>query len=185
MSSCSKIRKAVILQNQYVTQQACSAYIATISQTEAIFDLSFVAQVTDPKEKDIKTLNKHLHWQINHLNCGLYFDQLDIIIFKLIVFIDTLFANNFNLTSQIGYIICLTNTFNKANIIHWFSIKYKRVTRSVLALELYVMVQEFGLGIVIQLTIKEVLDIKLLLMIICTNSKLLYNCLMKLGSTQE
>ena len=41
-----------------------------------------------------------------------------------------------DLLSQIDYVICLTNTTIKANI-DWYSIKYKRVTRIVLAAELY------------------------------------------------
>ena len=92
---------------------------------------------------------------------------------------------NFNLTSQIGYIICLTDTSNKTNIIHWSSIKCKKVTKSVLASKFYAMLQGFDVGAVIKSTTEEILDIKLLPMIVCINSKLLYNCLVKLGSTQE
>lgn len=47
------------------------------------------------------------------------------------------------------------------------------------------MVQGFDIGAVIKLTTEKILDIKLLLMIVCTNSKLLYDCLIKLGNTQE
>lgn len=85
--------------------------------------------------------------------------------------------------SQIKYIICLANTSNKANIIYWSSIKCKRVIRSVLVSELYAMVQVFDIGAVIKLTTEKVFNIKLLSMIVYTNSKLLYNYLVKLGST--
>lgn len=47
------------------------------------------------------------------------------------------------------------------------------------------MVHGFDNGAVIKLITEEILDIKLLLMIVYTNSKLLYDCLVKLGSTQE
>ena len=60
MSLRSKIRKLVTAKNQYVAQQVRGAYIATVCQPEAVFDLSFVAQVTNPKEEDAKTLNKCL-----------------------------------------------------------------------------------------------------------------------------
>ena len=53
---------------------------------------------------------------------------------------DALFANNYDLSSQIGFGITLVNSENKANIIHWLSIMCKRITRSILASELYVMV---------------------------------------------
>ncbi len=47
------------------------------------------------------------------------------------------------------------------------------------------MVHGFDVGAVLKSTTEEILDIKLLPMIVCTDSKLLYDCLVKLGSTQE
>jgi hypothetical protein len=45
---------------QYIAQRARGAYIASVCQPEASFDLSFAAQVTNPTEEDAKTLNKRL-----------------------------------------------------------------------------------------------------------------------------
>ena len=42
----------------------------------------------------------------------------DINTFKLIIFTDTLFANNTDLLSQIGYVIVLIDAIGKANIIY-------------------------------------------------------------------
>lgn len=47
------------------------------------------------------------------------------------------------------------------------------------------MIQGFDIEVVIQSIIEEILNIKLLSMIIYTNSQLLYNYLMKLSSIQE
>lgn len=58
----------------------------------------------------------------------------------------------------------------------------QKVTKSILILELYAMVYGFDVRAVFKLTTKEILDIKLLLMIVYTNSKLLYDCLVKLSS---
>ena len=110
--------------------------------------------------------------------------KLDINILRLLVFTDALFTNNKNLLSQIGYILVLTDIINKANIVYQSLIKYKRVTRSVLALELYVMAHRFNIGAVIKLTVKQLLQIKLPL-VLYTNSKSLYEYLVKLGTTQE
>ena len=44
--------------------------------------------------------------------------KLDIDTFKLIIFTDTLFANNADLLSQIGYVIALVDAIGKANIIY-------------------------------------------------------------------
>ena len=95
-----------------------------------------------------------------------------------------IFANNHDLLSQIGFVITLVDSSNKANIIHWLSIKYKRVTKSVLASELYTMVHGFDVVAVLKSTIKSILK-QSVLMILCTDSKSLYDHLVKLGTTQE
>ena len=51
----------------------------------------------------------------------------------------------------------LANKNNKANILYWSLIKYKRVTRSVLVLELYVIVHGFNIRATIKLIIKKIL----------------------------
>ena len=100
------------------------------------------------------------------------------------MFTDALFVNNKDFSLQIGYILVLVDIINKANIVHWSLIKYKRVTRSVVASELYVIAYRFDIGAVIKLTVEQLLQIKLLL-ILYTDSKLLYKCLVKLSTIQE
>jgi hypothetical protein len=55
-----EIRKMITLKDQYVAQRARDVYIATISQFEAFFDLSFAAQIINFKEKNAKRLNQRL-----------------------------------------------------------------------------------------------------------------------------
>ena len=57
-------------------------------------------------------------------------------------------------------------------------------SRSVLASELYAMVHGFDIGASIKATIEKILNINLPL-VLCTDSKSLYDCLVKLGTTQE
>ncbi len=183
-SSKGKIRKAVTLKDQYVTQRARAACIVTMCQPEAAFDLSFIAQIVNPKEKDVKALNKHIQWLINNPTRGLYFVQLDLISLKFVIFTDALFANNYDLSSQIGFVVTLVDSDGKANIIHRSSIKCKRITRSVLASELYIMVYGFDVGAMLKSTMECVLK-QSVPMILYTDSKSLYDCLVKLGTTQE
>jgi hypothetical protein len=183
-SSRADIRKAVTPKDQYVAQRARGAYIASVCQPEASFDLSFAAQVINPREEDAKKLNKRLQWQIDNKMRGLRFVPLDLESLKLVVFADASFANNNDNTSQIGFVIVLADESNSANIVHWSSIKCKRVTRSVLASELYGMAHGFDHAAVIKATIEKILQITLPL-VVCTDSKSLYECLVKLGSTQE
>jgi len=153
-------------------------------QPEASFDLSFAAQVTTPEKIDITALNKRIQWQIDNQARGLTYVKLDKKTLRLYVFTDASFANNKDLSSQIGYILVLADATNKANIIHWTSIKCKRVTRSVLASELYAMAHGFDIGAAIKATVEQLLQIELPL-VLCTDSRSLYDCLVKLGTTRE
>ena len=100
------------------------------------------------------------------------------------MFIDASFTNNKDLLSQIGYILALANAIDMANIVHWSLTKCKRVTRSVLVLELYTIAYRFNIGASIKSTLNKALNINLLL-VLCTNSKSLYNYLVKLGTTTK
>jgi hypothetical protein len=182
----------------YVEQRARGAYIASICQPEASFDLSVAAQHQDPSNDDVKALNKRLIWQINHLDRGLSYVPLDLATAKLFVFVDGSFANNKDLSSQLGFLIILANEsaneneFNefaiRGNLIHWSSTKSKRVTRSVLASEIYGMVSGVDMAIALGTTIKLItdrLELPAIPIIACTDSYSLYECLVKLGTTKE
>lgn len=83
--------------------------------------------------------------------------------------------------------IVLADKYNNANVVHWQLVKYRRVTRSVLASELYAL----SLGFDISATIKSTLDQILsglpqgIPLTLCVDSKSLYDCLVKLGTTHE
>ena len=183
-SSRGMVRENLAPKDQYVAQRARGAYTASICQPEASFDLSYAAQSTEFSSDDIASLNKRLQWQIDNATRGLRYVKLDLTTLQLVVFTDSSFANNKDLSSQIGYVICLADAAQRANIIHWSSVKCKRVTRSVLASELYAMAHGFDLGAVAKATIKRILQTDIPL-VICTDSKSLYECLVRLGTTQE
>ncbi len=170
--------------DQYVAQRARSAYIATMTQSEVSFDLSLIVQITNSKEEDAKELNKRLQWQLDHSIRELNFVRLNINFLKLMIFVDTFFPN-VNLHLQIDYVICLIDDLNKANIIHWFSTKCKRVIRSVLTTKLYAMTHEFDADSVIKSIIQRILNIFFLSMILLTDSRSLYDCLVKLEITSK
>jgi hypothetical protein len=60
IDSRDQIRKMITSKDQYVVQRAKDAYIITMTQSEASFDLFLTAQVTNLKEEDAKRLNKRL-----------------------------------------------------------------------------------------------------------------------------
>ena len=81
------------------------------------------------------------------------------------------------------------NTFTiQGNVIHYSSTKCKRVTRSVLASEIYGMVNGFDIGIAIATTLRIITDrlrLPTIPLVIYTDSYSLYECLVKLGTTKE
>ncbi len=99
------------------------------------------------------------------------------------IFTNSSFVNNNDLSSQIDYVICLTDATH-ANIIHWFSIKCKRVTRNVLAVELFVMIHDFDVHSILKSIFIKMLIIDISLILI-TDSKILYDFLIRLNFTIE
>ncbi|KAF1934571.1 hypothetical protein EJ02DRAFT_490997 [Clathrospora elynae] len=188
--------KAADQAQKYIEQRARGAYIASICQPEASFDLSAAAQIQQPTDTDYGKLNHRLHWQAENLQRGLRYIPLDLATAKLMVFTDGSFANNQDLSSQLGYLLVLVNesgrqdnTFNiRGNVIHWSSTKCKRVTRSVLASETYGMVSGINIAIAILTTLKmitERLGLLSIPLVVCTDSYSLYECLVKLGTKNE
>ncbi|KAM4055441.1 cwf18 domain containing protein [Hirsutella rhossiliensis] len=150
----------------YAAQRARGAYIASICQPEATYDCSVAAQAQEPVNTDFKALNKRIEWQINNPDRGLCYIPIDLESAKIFVFTDGSFANNKDLSSQIGF----------------------RVTRSVLASEIYGLTSGFDLAFVIKQTVNTIaqrLDLKQIPLVICTDSYSLYECLVKLGTTTE
>ena len=78
----------------------------------------------------------------------------------------------------------MANAKGNANILYQSFTKCKRVTRSVLASKLYAIAYGFDIRTLAKSTIDKVLGIDLLL-VLYTDSKSLYDCLVKLGITQE
>jgi hypothetical protein len=132
---------------------------------------------------------------MNNLDRGLTFIPMDLQTAKLFVFVDGSFANNKDLSSQIGFVIFLANEKQHdgaftmtGNLIHWSSTKCKQVTRSVLASEICAMADGADAGISFNTTINIILaklNITKIPIIICTDSFSLYECLVKLGTTKE
>ena len=110
---------------RYVAQRARGAYISTVSQPQAAFALSYAAQVTEPTYEDAQYLNRCLSWQKEAK--GLTFVKTDMRSLRIVAFTDSSFANNKDLSSQIGYVIVLADAQTNANIIHWQSIKCRRL----------------------------------------------------------
>ncbi len=181
-----KMRIKLITKEQYVTQRARDVYLTFICQFEASFDLSHATQFIESifSSNDIISLNKRLQWQIINQIRNLRYVKLNQSFLQLVVFIDFSFANNRDFSSQIDYVICLFDSINKTNIVHWFSVKCKRVIRSVLTVELFAMIHDFDVDSVLKTIFTKMLN-AVISLILAANSKSLYDCLVRLRTTIE
>jgi hypothetical protein len=179
----------------YMEQRARGAYIATVCQPEASFDLSIAAQHQDPKPDDVLILNRRIKWQMENIDRGITYVPLDLSTAKLYVFVDGSFINNKDLSSQLGYEVILANEVDRedsfeihGNLIDWRSVKSKRVTRSVLASEVYGMSAGvdivYAIGSTLNMVTKQ-LDLPTIPIVVYTDSYSLYECLVKLDMTKE
>jgi hypothetical protein len=134
---------------------------------------------------DINALNNRLQWQIINQSRDLKYVRLNQTFLRLVIFIDLSFVNNSDLFSQIDYVICLADATH-ANILHWSSIKCKRIIRSVLAAELFAMIYDFDVESILKSILIKLLDKKIFIsLILTTDSKSLYDCLIRLSITIE
>ena len=184
ISTRGVVRENLIIKNQYIAQKTRGAYLTSFCQFEISFDFSHAIQAINISKNYVISLNKRLQWQMKNKTRNLKYVHFDQHFFQIMVFTDAFFANNRDLSSQIGYVICIVNKTNNANFIHWNSIKCKRITRSVLALELYAMAHEFDLRTIIKTTLKKVLCSNIFF-IFCTDSKSLYDCFVRLSTIHE
>ena len=134
----------------------------------------------------LPALGSHLTtaWQLTNKSKKFKYVRLHQDFFRIIVFCDVFFVNNRDFSSQIDYVICLTDKTDTANLIHWTSIKCKRIIKSVLTSELYAMDHVFDIEAVIKTTIEKILGIHILL-ILYIDSKSLYDCLIRLRTINE
>lgn len=100
-------------------------------------------------------MNTRLQWQIENAKKGLIYIPIDIKRAKLLVFTDGSFANNKDMMSKLGLLLVLANGSMETitgtmkivgNTLHWSSVECKRDTRSVLASEIYGLVNGVDAG---------------------------------------
>ena len=147
---------------------------------------NILAQVTKDtfNSKHIKEFNKTVKFLKNTSNQGLRMQKLDRESLHLRVYSDASFANNADLTSQLGYIILLADKYGKCNVLHYASYKSRRVTRSVLGAEVYAFADAFDFAYVIKHDLEEILGQRVPLQML-TDSRSLFDVIVKNSTTAE
>ena len=115
---------------------------------------------------------------------GLKMSKLDHDSLHLRVYADASFANNPDLTSQLGYIVLLSDKTGKCNVLHFASYKSRRVCRSFLGAEVYAFADAFDYVYVMKHDLEQILDKRIPLQMF-TDSKSLFDVIVKNSTTAE
>jgi hypothetical protein len=129
--------------------------------------------------KDINKITKHLH----SLDLPLKFSKLDPNSLQLTVYSDASFAINYDMSSQLGYIIFLSDKTRSCNL-HYSSHKSKRVTRSVLGGEVMAFGDVFDTAMIIRHDLQNLLH-RNVPIIILTGSLSVFGVISKSTITAE
>jgi hypothetical protein len=116
----------------------------------------------------VTLFNKTLKLAKQHTS-GLRFPRVDIEGASLVTYCDASFATNWDLTSQLGFVIFLRDESGHACLLDGASKKCDRITRSVLAAELYALTHGFDRAKILQDTIERCLGHKLPIVLITDN----------------
>ena len=88
----------------------------------------------------------------------LVFPALDIDSIEVRVYADSSFANNPDHSSQLGYVVFVVDKHDKCALVAWCSKTSRRVTRSVLAAELFALSAGYDIGYTTRHTLSTLLQ---------------------------
>lgn len=180
----ANINEEIVDKSEFVTQRARGAYIASVARPDLSFGFAQASQVIEPDKTAAIKMNKHIARSKANADIQLKFVPVDQKSLRLAVFSDASFASNQDLSSQLGYIIAIADNHGNANIIHYQSIKSKRVTKSVLASELFAAVHAFDVASTLRVTLNNIFD-RSIPLVLYTDSKSLFDSIVGMNSTTE
>lgn len=173
-SKLSKIAEQKIDKSEFVAQRARGAYIAAVCRPDLTFGFAHASQIVNPDATAFKALKKFIEHAKEQPGVGLKYVSIGTTTAKLVVFSDASFAFNADMTSQLGFVIALADRFENENILHYTSVKSKRVTRSVLASEHFAAVNAFVSASTIRVFLNDLFG-RIIPLVLHTNSKSLYD----------
>lgn len=115
---------------------------------------------------------------------GLIQHNLDLSTMRMVIFCDSSFANNFDSSTQLGFVILLTDRTRRVNWLHYSSYKSKRIVRSVLGGETYAFADGFDFGFTLRHDLQRITGRKIPITML-TDSQSLFNVIVKASSTTE
>jgi hypothetical protein len=135
------------------------AYATNSSRPDGKCRVNMLCQekVAQAKEEDFKDLERLIVDMKDH-PLEMTFHGLDLSTVHLRVYSDSFFANNPDLTSQIAYTTFMADDAVHASLVCWSSRKCRRVTRTVLAAEIYALSAAYDMGYELRHTLSTLLQ---------------------------
>eukprot|EP00171_Calliarthron_tuberculosum_P022145 IDg22145t1 len=158
------------------------------TRPDCLFEISQLAQVTSErfhaeKTATLRRLNKATKFAVDNY-VALKIPKLDKHSLKVIGFSDASFANNYDLTTQLGHITFIADKNNSAVPIHFKSYKSKRVVRSAMAGEVIAFSDLFDVAMTLASELHTILN-KHIPVQLLTDSKSLFDVISKGTRTSE
>lgn len=184
IQKCKSIDSNVTIDN-FLSQRALAAYIALWGRPKLLGRIQLLAsKATSPSPKDISEL-RNILLELKMIDFELRFQPLDLETIRVVCYSDAGFASHTDdLKSQIGYIIALVDKHDHANVVANSSRKGRRVTRSVLASELFALVDGFDTAAAIADQVSEMLRSSVPVWN-AVDSRTLFNIVTKMGTVSE
>lgn len=169
----------------FATVRGKMAYASNNTRVDVTCAVNQLSQVIAGKatEADFKRLDSCLE-RLHNNDLVLNFPALDIESLELRVYADSSFANNEDLSSQIGYVVFLCDKHDNCALVSWCSKKSRRVTRSVMAAELFALSAAYDIEYSIRHTLSTLLQ-RTVEMRLYTDSQSLWDALTSLSPLTE
>eukprot|EP00171_Calliarthron_tuberculosum_P023641 IDg23641t1 len=158
------------------------------TRPDCLFNISQLAQVTEARfdadsTTTIKQLNSAVRDAIEN-RISLLIPKLDLATVRVVGYSDSSFANNFDLSTQLGYICFLCDETGKSAPIQFKSYKSKRVVRSAMAGEVIAFSDLFDTAATLSDELSVVLNRTIAVQLL-TDSKSLFDVISKGSRTSE
>lgn len=176
---------------EFRSGRAKMAYASFSTVPKALVNLAKLAQFTSERYatestevlRILRKCEKEMHSNLDH--AGPCFTKIPPGLIEVVVLIDPAFALNYDKSSQLGILVAIRNKTDRGiNILHFSSTKSKRVCKSVLAAELFALVDGFDIVYTITDGLERLLLRKVDLTIY-TDSQSLYGLCISLSQTTE
>lgn len=115
------------------------------TRPELAWAVNVLAQVSEQKFNfsDVQNINKLVSAARRHSHRGLLRQKHDLDTSKIVVYSDAAFSTNSDHTSQLGYLVLLSDVGGTCNVLHYSSSMSKRVARSIFGSKIYAFADGF------------------------------------------